>query len=88
MWYLSTASLTLPLNQHWSNIFTHLVRRHLLAAKRPLPAFLKTPIKLDESEEEDLQRLKAWLYATSRGAMKSTDGPDMGTFPAQKKPQR
>jgi len=65
MWYLSTASLTMPLGHHWNNIFFYLTRKFMLKeGKKPLD-FLEDEIKLDDFEKQELTKLKEWIYRKS-----------------------
>ena len=67
MWYLSTASLAMPLGHHWNNIFFYLIRKFMLKEGKKLFDFLKDEIKLDDYEKQELARLKEWIYRKSAG---------------------
>ncbi|GAB6909662.1 hypothetical protein DESC_540008 [Desulfosarcina cetonica] len=75
MWYISTASLTAPLDHHWTNIFLYLTRKYMLSlGKREcdLPDFLRKQIILDlYMEEESLHSLRSWLFGKSFEHVKS-----------------
>ena len=62
MAYLSTLSLTQPMDHDWAHIFLYLgtitMRRH---KKVEMPDDIKVE-SLDRNQQEDLARLKRWIY--------------------------
>jgi hypothetical protein len=60
--YLYTASLSMPLDDEWTEIYLWLTKKHLEKNKKELPDFLKEIGELDEYERELLSELKRWIY--------------------------
>jgi hypothetical protein len=60
--YLYTASLSMPLDDEWTEIYLWLTKKHLEKNKKELPDFLKEIGELDEYERELLNELKRWIY--------------------------
>lgn len=72
MWYISTASLTAPLDHHWTNIFMWLTREFVLFEGKDLPDFLQEEIVLGQyMEKDELNRLKRWLFKKSYEQIKA-----------------
>ena len=65
MWYLSTASLRAPLGRDWVDIFLYLTRKFMLAQHKELLDFLREQIELNDLQEQDLKRLRNWLFERS-----------------------
>ena len=69
MWYISTASLSFPLDHRWANILFYLTRNWLIKQKRELPDFLRDDIELEPyTEATELRRLREWLYNQTKKA--------------------
>ena len=58
LWYLSTASLSAPLDHHFSRIMQYLCKKWITKQKKELPDFLKEKIVLEELEERELAQLR------------------------------
>ena len=72
LWYLSTASLISPLDNHWYNIFLYLFNKYCLRLKKELPSFAEEPVILDKYlEERELYNLRKWIYVKGMEAMKN-----------------
>ena len=60
MLYISTASLMHPLNRDWGDIYFYLFQRW--SPEKAKEAGIKGPEELDYSQEEELARLRKWIF--------------------------
>jgi len=68
MWYVSTASLTAPLDKDWYEIYMWLFNRVM---KDKVPDDLKFEKDLNDMQKRDLNRLQEWLFKKSYEATKA-----------------
>ena len=67
MLYLSTASLAHPMPHQWANIYLQLFMEWKPEAEKLLE---HKKVDLDPNEEEQLTRLRSWLYQTQMNRLK------------------
>ncbi len=71
--YLYTASLTAPISSDWTEIYLYLAGKVMARhRKTEIPPDIKVE-SLNEYQQNELRRLKRWLYATRVQARKDKD---------------
>ena len=71
MLYVSTASLTHPISRDWADIYFYLFYRWNPEAAEAIKV---EPRELDYSQQEDLRRLRSWIYRTQINHLRRRNG--------------
>jgi hypothetical protein len=71
MLYISTASLVHPISRDWGDIYFYLFQRWNPAQAELIKI---EPRELDYPQEEDLRRLRSWIYRTQINHLRRRNG--------------
>ena len=86
MLYVSTASLAQPISHDWAQIYMWLFKRWQPDTAERLDISPDRP-ELNVNQQEDLARLRSWLFKQQMGHIKRKTRGEPGRPPAQEEPE-